>query len=71
MLVSKKMNVFSLLSGKPRSTSSAKDNGLSTAQDLDNLNLGESDYRINITKHEDFYKTNTAQMVNPLGSLNR
>ncbi len=71
MLVTKKINVFSIFFGKPQAADNATTRSVSKAQNLKDTNITELDRRINITKSEDFYKANTAAMINPFSQLNR
>ena len=71
MLVTRKINVFSFLFGKPHAASKISARSVSKAQTLDDNNLDELDKRISITKSEDFYKAHSANMINPFNQLNR
>ena len=65
MLDTKKMKIFTILSGKPRAAGSIKENAARAPQEIG------KDNRITITRNEDFYKAQTIQAANPLSFLNR
>ncbi len=71
MLVTRKNNVFSFLIGKPAAANNARTNSATKGQNLNDTNFDQLDKRITITKHEDFYKTNAINVINPLSQLNR
>ena len=71
MLVTKKNNVFSFLFGKPAAGDTVKAISGTKSQNLNDTNFDQLDKRITITKHEDFYKTNALNVINPLSQLNR
>ena len=65
MLDTKKMKIFTILSGKPRAAGSIKDHAAIAPQEIG------KDNRITITRSEDFYKAHTIQVANLLSFLNR
>ena len=71
MLVTKKINVFSFLFGKPQAADNAASRSASKAQNINRANIAELDNRITITKSEDFYKAHNAAVINPFSQLNR
>lgn len=71
MLVTRKNNVFSFLFGKPAAGSTVHANSVTKAQNLNDTKFDQLDKRISITKHEDFYKANAINVINPLSHLNR
>ena len=71
MLVTRKINVFSFVFGKPHAANNARTNSATKGQNLNDTNFDQLDKRITITKHEDFYKTNAINVINPLSQLNR
>jgi hypothetical protein len=71
MLVTRKINIFSFLFGKPHVASNVKARSVSKAKNLDDMNLDELDKRISITKSEDYYKAQAFNVINPISRLNR
>ena len=65
MLDTKKMKIFTILSGKPRAAGSIKENAGIAPQEIG------KDNRATITRNEDFYKAHTIQVANLLSFLNR
>lgn len=68
MLVTKKINVFSFVFGKPQTANAIN---VAKAQNLNDTKTSELDKRISITRSEDLYKTNALNTINPLSQLNR
>ena len=68
MLVTKKINVFSFVFGKPQAGNAIN---AANAQNLNDTKTGELDKRISITRSEDLYKTKALNTINPLSQLNR
>ncbi len=68
MLVTKKINVFSFVFGKPQAANTIS---ASKAQNLNHTKIDELDKRIRITRSEDLYKTHALNTINPLSQLNR
>ena len=71
MLVTRKINIFSTLFGKPAAATNAKANSYTEVQNLNDTKTNELDKRINITRSEDLYKTHALNTINPLSQLNR
>lgn len=71
MLVTRKINVFSFLFGKPNAANNVNARSKSTAQNLNDTNMDQLDKRISITKSEDFYKAHSVSMINSFSQLNR
>ena len=68
MLVTRKINIFSFVFGKPQATNA---NSASKAQNLNYTIFDELDKRISITRSEDLFKTHALNVINPLSQLNR
>lgn len=71
MLVTRKINVFSSIFGKPAAGNTVKANYVTKAQNNNDTDFDQIDRRINITKNEDFYKAQAFNTINPLSQLNR
>jgi len=71
MLVTRKINVFSFVFGKPHAANNVITRSESKAQNLNDTNIAELDRRISVTKSEDFYKAQAFNVISPLSLLNR
>lgn len=68
MLVTRKINVFSFVFGKPQAANTIS---ASKAQSLNHTKIDELDKRISITRSEDFYKAHSVSLLNTYSQLNR
>jgi len=71
MLVTRKINVFSIFFGKPSAANNINARSGSKDQNLNDTNIAELENRISITKSEDFYKAHSVSMINTFSQLNR
>ena len=71
MLVTRKINVFSVFFGKPSAANNINARSESKAQNHNDKNIAELENRISITKSEDFYKAHSVAMINSFSQLNR
>ena len=71
MLVTNKINIFSSLFGKSRSTNMAKVSDGLKALGHKAKNLIDLEGRIDIAKSEDFYKAHNAYVNSPFAQLNK
>ena len=71
MLVTRKINIFSTLFGKPAAASNVNAWSAIKAHSHNGTNYQEIDPRLNIIKSENFYKAQAFNTINPLTRLNR
>jgi hypothetical protein len=71
MLVTRKINVISVIFGKPHAANNVKANSATKSQHLNDTSFNELDKRISITKSEDFHKAQAFNVISPLSLLNR
>lgn len=71
MLLTNKINIFSIFFRKPHAANNVKANSVSKTQILKDTNFDVLDKRIAITKSEDLYKAQIVNMINPFDQFNR